>query len=130
MEESGYENNPYNEQRLAKVSPVAGETWIRSSEDPATFKAHYVGEKTVQAGTFSDVYAFTASDMDMRIYYARDFGHIGSSSNGRDLITVNYIKVNGNERGTFVSPNGNMPRRLNKAIAKKPYVNFLGQVIK
>ncbi len=126
--------NPYGEQRLAEISPKEGDTWVHTLGVPDSekvyFTAKYVGNFETLAGELKDVYGYTLSNF-LTVYYAKDFGHVGSSSPGDSSynFTINYSKINGKEIGKFVpftnakhlsKPGGNIPFRR---------VNFLGQII-
>ncbi|HEX2983170.1 MAG TPA: hypothetical protein VHO28_06465 [Ignavibacteriales bacterium] len=121
-------DNPFDEQRLAKVSPFPGEKWTRNEESPNIFTAKFIGEKSTPAGDFSDVYAFNVDEPRMHIYCARNFGHIGAGLYNGEQILVNYIKVNGIERGKYVTSSGVLLKKADKKELDRIRKNILGQL--
>jgi hypothetical protein len=123
-----YNDNPYNEQRLAKVSPFPDEKWTRNAESPDIFTANFIGKKSTPAGDFSDVFAFNLDEPGMHLYYARNFGHIGTGLYNGEQILVNYIRVNGIERGKYITSTGATLKKLDKKELERIKENILGQL--
>ena len=126
------EDNPYVEQRLAKVFPSEGDKWVQIDGDtPLTyFAASFHGEKSTQAKVFSDVFTYILEKTVIE-YYANGFGHIGITRlDGSYPKFVNYIKVNGKEYGEYV-PQDQLPKRTAlKVEAKKEKYGFFGERLK
>ncbi|MDH7605133.1 MAG: hypothetical protein QHH13_09550 [Melioribacter sp.] len=112
---SNYPENPYSEQRLAKILPEDGDIWMQtvgylnpdSSKDYLTAK--HLNEFNTPASKFKDVFAIISSkgtsDTEIsEIYYAKYFGHIGYSVIGdsSSFLLVNYMSIKGREVGNYV----------------------------
>jgi hypothetical protein len=104
--------NPFGEQRLGKVNPVNGETWLHTlgSSDSLFFTATYCKELRTLCGTFTNVYGFTMTEVSaghidtmMTPFYAENIGYIGtgSISNLRLDFSASYIKVANQEYGSL-----------------------------
>jgi len=108
--------NPYFEQKLAKVYPKEGESWVQYSELAANdtvkyyLTTHFLKEFNTPARNFKDVCQLTSSMIirnekleDSYIYYTKYFGYIGRSNinNPPSLLVVNYMKINGKEIGSY-----------------------------
>jgi hypothetical protein len=97
--------NPYFEQKLAKIKPQEGDTWLQTEGfnpgDSITAKRIY--NFVTPAGTFFDVYSFV-SIFGSKTYYSKYYGYLGISfSDDRsDLFIVNYMKIKGKEIGKYV----------------------------
>ncbi len=106
--------NPFNEQKLAKLEPVDGDSWRTTlgTTDSVNFAyAFYVGKKTTPASTFGNVFKYRISNV-IETYYARGIGHIGAQpiDSNSGSVFVTYVNVNGIELGKFV-PINNLPKR-------------------
>ena len=98
--------NPYNESRIAKVSPKDKDSWRiyaypRDSET-TLFTAHYIGQMETPAGIFQDVFNYQFYDKMIsdtaNVYYAEGIGHIGTKSK-HQLFLMNYAKIGDKEYG-------------------------------
>lgn len=121
-------SNPYREQRLAKVYPKAGDSWVHTPGDaePDTFRAVYAGKISTSCGEFQRVYRFRLKET-MNILYAPGFGHIGAESQAvsdgyKTDVSLCYIKVNGQVRGKLM-PAMNFSNSSNAARIKKMRIN-------
>ena len=107
LEKTNNSENPYHEQRLAKINPKDGDRWLHTigaaDSEKVYFSAKYIGDYKTLAEDFKDVFGFTVSNI-ATIYYSKFYGHIGSSSplDTTFTISLNYAKVNGKEIGKFV----------------------------
>lgn len=122
-------NNPFVEQRLAKLYPVEGDKWISiDGEDKLSyFRASFDGNKRTSVKIIKNVFSYTLDTMLIE-YYAQGYGHMGITSfDGSNPSFVNYLKVNGREYGEYV-PDTNMPKRnVSKISSVKRKVGFFGE---
>lgn len=134
LTKSGNTENPFQEQRLAKVNPKDGDRWQHTLGVPDSekvfFDAEYIGGRNTPAKYFEDVFSFSLSNIAV-IYYAKDFGNIGSTSplDTSFAINLNYARINDIEIGTYVplvQNNKMFKKNMNYAVRK---VNFLGQFV-
>ncbi len=125
-------NNPYVEQRLAKLYPEEGDNWIMIEGDEPSryFMANYVGEKITPAKDFDNVFGYTL-DSILTVYYAKGFGHIGVLvSDNKFSIYLNYLKIDGKEYGEYV-PQNQLPKQNALGITTlKPKFGFFGERLK
>ncbi|MEJ5351201.1 MAG: hypothetical protein WHS65_06385 [Melioribacteraceae bacterium] len=141
---STYPENPYSEQRLAKIIPNDGDVWLQtvgylnpdSSKDYLTAK--HLNYFNTPAGKFKDVFALISSkgtsDTEIsEIYYAKYWGHIGYSVIGdsSSFLLVNYMKIKGREVGKYVEmKNINSSNKKENYKIQNPYLFFLNNKIK
>ena len=124
-------DNPFVEQRLAKLYPEEGDKWtsIDGEDIPSYFIANYVGDKSTPAKDFKNVFGYTLDSL-FTVYYAEGYGHIGSS--GIDMnyeIFLNYLKVNGREYGVYV-PDTSLPKQNASKTSSKRKYGFFGERLK
>jgi hypothetical protein len=104
--------NPFGEQRLGKINPVNGETWLHTlgDSDSIYVTATYYHEQRILCGTFTNVYGFTMTersaghiDTMMTPFYAENIGYIGTGliSNLKLDFSASYIKVANQEYGAL-----------------------------
>jgi hypothetical protein len=105
---------PYGEQKLAKVSPAEGDTWHRYPKDTASFSVRFQNTKSTLAGEFSNVCAFYLSPQNMTIYYAANYGYIGTSRDSVDTYTATYVKSGTSEIGELVPIDATSFYQMNK----------------
>ncbi len=123
------ETNPFNEQKLAKIKPVSGDTWQvfdGSTDSTYAVSTVYIGSMETPASSFGNVFAFEFDNI-LSAYYARGVGHIGAKSYKPDSapILANYIKVNNEEYGKIV-PIDSLPKRSFK-LKQDPFAYILGK---
>jgi hypothetical protein len=97
--------NPFREQRLAKLFPAEGDTWIKiiGENPPSYFIANYFSHKNTPAADFKDVFGFI--DNSITVFYAKGIGHIASTLMQDSVeILATYIKVNGKIYGEKIPP--------------------------
>ncbi len=117
------EDNPYVEQRLAKLFPQDGEKWILidGMKSPQYFTANFEGAKSTPAKDFKNVFGFSLDTL-LTTYYAEGYGHIGALFTSSNIsVLANYLKIDGKEYGKYV-PQDKMPKRnifQNKTIKRK-----------
>lgn len=128
--------NPFNEQKLAKIYPKDGDKWVHTEggtdSNKSYFYSKYIGDYTTPAGSFKDVFGFTLDNF-LTVYYAKQFGHIGSSSATNPKVSyaqINYAKINGKDIGKFVPFSTVKLSKRNIEVSKQVKINFLGQFVK
>lgn len=103
---SSINENPFREQRLAKLYPLDGDTWLHTQGDYSTpiMRAKFIGTKTVPAGIFNDVYGFHLDNL-MTLYYARGVGYIGTKvEQDSNYFVTTYMKIGGRVYGKLFPP--------------------------
>ena len=134
LEKTNNSENPYHEQRLAKINPKDGDRWVHTlgvaDSEKVYFSAKYIGNHSTLAEEFKDVFVFTLSDV-LTIYDAKYYGNVGNSSplDNTFTISLNYAKISGKEIGNYVSFNQQKQLSKKKANYYRRKVNFLGQFI-
>lgn len=112
-------DNPYREQRLAKLYPMHGESWNHTKGDSSNgkFSAQYTEKMLVPAGEFKDVFQFHLDNF-MTIFYAKGVGYIATYSKDNTKYMATYLKINGKEYGMLYPPKNYDPlqKELNKSI--------------
>jgi hypothetical protein len=99
-------DNPFREQRLAKLYPKDGDAWLNIPGDSSAtyFVAKNIGSQRTPAGLFYNCFSFTLDDI-VSINYAKGIGHISSivlpDSNG---FLSTYLKVGGKVYGKKIPP--------------------------
>lgn len=122
-------NNPYCEQRLAKLFPNDGDTWQNWETDStySSFTTKSIGSQKTPAGVFNNCFGFTWSNR-LNVNYAEGIGHISSTflEDGTAYVST-YIKVNGKVYGNKF-PAKNFPQidSLAKSNPKKMFKSLLG----
>ena len=97
--------NPFREQRLAKLFPAEGDTWIKiiGENPPSYLIANYFLHKNTPAADFQNVFGF--SDNSITVFYAKGIGHIASTLVQDSVqILATFIKVNGKIYGEKIPP--------------------------
>lgn len=99
-------NNPFGEQRLAKLFPKDGDTWqnIVGDSSASYFVAKNIGSQRTSAGLFYNCFSFTLADL-ISVNYARGIGHISSIllSDSTGILST-YLKVGGKVYGKKIPP--------------------------
>lgn len=120
--------NPYREQRLAKLYPKDGDAWLNIPGDSNAvfFVAKSIGTQQTPAGIFNNSYSYTLDNF-LSVNYSKGIGHISSIilQDSTGLLT-NYIKVRGKTYGKKIPPKDpQIPGTfLNKEIRKHCYYLF------
>ena len=111
--------NPFGEQRLGKVNPVNGDTWIDyiKGSNTSIVTATYYKELVTFCGTFTNVYGFNFFDSGLTVFYAENIGYIGTDFNSLSSniqIRASYIKVANQEYGALWPTKNTRPYLLSK----------------
>ncbi len=130
--------NPFFEQRLARLNPTNGEQWdnIIGLSDSTYFIAAHFEQKTAICGNFPDVYGFTlayysngALDTIVTPFYAPNIGLIGSDidKNLQPDLSASYLKIGNIELGKlWPAKNPTQPSTNSKQDQRK---NILRSII-
>lgn len=122
--------HPYNEQRLAKVNPTKGDSWHRYPKDTSSFTVEFQDVKTALAGQFFDVCALNLSSPNMTIYYAANYGYIGTAIDSIDEYSITYVKSGEKEKGELVPIDTTSFSKTNKLEINRTRKSFFGRSIK
>jgi hypothetical protein len=110
------EINPFNEQKIAKIFPRNGDSFLLNDSvrdsDKVFFKVKIIDSLATYCKNFREVaeyeieYAKIDNDISRisQIYYSKYYGHVGTifeNKNGFAKIFVTYLKVGDKEIGTF-----------------------------
>ncbi|RPI72978.1 MAG: hypothetical protein EHM47_07050 [Ignavibacteriales bacterium] len=99
-------DNPFREQRIAKLYPQEGEVWQSIIGDSTSlfFTAKNIGVQKTPAGLFNNCYGFVL-DNALSVNYAKGIGHVSSIflSDNTGYVST-YIKVKSTTYGTKVPP--------------------------
>jgi hypothetical protein len=98
--------NPYYEQRLAKLYPKDGDLWQNIVGDSSAryFIARNIGTQVTPAGVFNNTFSFTLDNF-LSVNYSKGVGHIASIVliDSTKLLSC-YLKVNGKVYGKKIPP--------------------------
>lgn len=98
--------NPFFEQRLAKLYPKDGDYWqsIVGDSSARYFVAKNIGIQKTPAGVFMNSFSFTLDNL-ISVNYSKGIGHISSIilSDSTGFLSC-YIKVNGKIYGKKIPP--------------------------
>lgn len=111
--------NPFLEERLAKIYPLDNQVFIRNigslETEKVYFKINLLDSLETPIAKFKNVAKYIQFDADslngIYVYYAPEIGHIGSTllrENSSSEVFIKYIKVNDFELGEYIEPNYNM----------------------
>ena len=120
-------NNPFREQRLAKLYPENGDIWRSIPGDSTTpfFIAKNIGTQTTPAGVFNNSFSFTFNNF-LSVNYSKGIGHISSilltDSSG---ILSTYLKVNQRIYGEKIPPKDPVYSKDYFIKGTKKLLNFL-----
>jgi hypothetical protein len=123
-------NNPFGEQRLAKLYPNDGDTWQSIVGDSSSlyFVAKSIGSQKTPAGLFYNCFSFTLDNF-LSVNYSEGIGHISSIFLGDSTgVLSNYLKVNGKIYGKKIPPKDPIfPGTISKSNSKKLFNDLLGK---
>ena len=126
-------NNPFIEQRLAKVNPQPNDTWVHiiGDVDPTYVHAKKVALFSTPAGHFEDVYGFEINTF-LTTYYAAGVGWIGTTTGYSDSqFLCTYKEVSGISYGALWPEKDALPvfvniNASNKVFSEKLIYNIIG----
>lgn len=115
--------NPFNEERLAKLYPEDGDYFLGNKGAPDSTKIYMEvtlsDSISTHAGKFYRIAQYhqteSSNSSEMTIYYAEYYGHLGANiknENGEGDVLLNYIKLNQEEIGAFVPLDTSLNRIL------------------
>ena len=123
-------DNPFGEQRLAKLYPTDGDTWDNIVGDSSStyFVAKSIGLQKTPAGLFYNCFSFTLDNI-LSVNYSEGIGHISSILLGDSTgVLSNYIKVNGKIYGNKIPPKDPIfPGTITKRNSKILFDYLLGK---
>lgn len=125
-------DNLFEEQKLMKIAPKEGDTWvqIKGDEESPVIKVVYQNQKETPIKIFTDIFSTSLHNQDLKTFYAKGFGHIGTDMGFGMETLVSYIKINGEVSGKYNQLKKTTSTKLNielKNKLKEYRYNLIGQ---
>jgi hypothetical protein len=131
--------NKFDEQKLAQVFPIDGDSFYRSDavadSEKVLFNVSFIDSITTPCGNFTKVAQFEMTDptipLKMQILYAPGYGHIGSfieRDGNKYKLFATYMKTGEKELGEYI-PIYLGKKAENKKQRVNTRFNFLGQKV-
>lgn len=119
--------NPFFEQKLAKLYPNDGERWQSIPGDSLSvyFTAKNIGTQKTPAGIFNNCFSFTLDNF-LSVNYAEGVGHIASIVLSDSIgIISSYLKVNNKVYGEKLPAKDPIFPRNNLRLQPERFFNYL-----